>query len=70
MVFGLWVNGVRKIAPVDQVVADGMSPVYPVLSGGAGLLEQVPTVLPVAKSVGIPHPPLGIDEMVDGAMGI
>ena len=64
------VDGVGQVAPVDEVVADGVAPVLARVFGGIGLVEEVPAVLPEAESVGIVERVLRVDVVVDGPVGV
>jgi len=50
---------------VDQIVADGVSPVLATVFGRIPLIEQVPTALPEAESVRIVQGAFRANEMID-----
>ena len=55
---------------MDQVVADGVAPVDARVFGRVALIEEVPSALPEAESVGVVQVVLGIDVVVEGSMGV
>ena len=64
------VDGIRQVAPVDEVVADGVAPVRAGVLGRVALVEEVPASLPEAQSVGVVQRVLGTDEVVQRAVGV
>ncbi len=69
-VLGIWVDGQRQVAPVDQIVAHRVAPVLTCVFRRIGLIEQVPASLPEAEAIGVVQAPLGVDVMIDRAMRI
>ena len=62
--FGVGIDRVGKVAPVDQIVTHGVAPVLPRILRRVALVEQVPAALPAAQAVGIVQPVLGAQEVV------
>ena len=60
----------RKIAPVDQIVAHGVSPVDAVHSHRSELVEHVIATLPLAKPVGVVHVVLRRREVIEGPVRV
>ncbi len=64
--FGIGIDRVGEVAPVDQVVAHRVAPVLARILRRVALVEQVPAALPAAQAVGIVQPVLRADEVVPG----
>ena len=64
------VDGIRQVAPADEVVADGVPPVGPGVFRWVALVEEVPASLPEAEPVGVVQSVLGTDEVVQRAVGV
>lgn len=62
-------DGVWQVAPVEEVVAYGMSPVLPGVFGRKRLVEQVPAPLPIAQAVGVVESALRAGKMIRGPEG-
>ena len=70
LLLGVRVNGVRQIAPVDQIVAHRVPPMPSSILGRPHLVEQVPPPLPEAKTVRIVQRPEGARKMIGGPQRI
>ena len=58
------------VAPVDQVIADGVTPVDAVHARRLELVEHVVATVPLAEAIGVVHVALGGREVEQGAVGI
>ena len=63
-VFWVGVNGIRQVAPVNQIVADGMSPMLAAVFWRVALIEEMPQALPEAQAVRVIECAFRADEMV------
>lgn len=55
---------------MDQVVADGMAPMWNGIGGGKGLIKEMPLPLPVAEPVWIVQIAFRADKMIERAVTI
>jgi hypothetical protein len=69
VLFGVGVDGVGQIPPVDEILADRVTPVDPPLIGRA-LIEEVPLPLPVAQTIWIVQPIFWRAEVIEWAVAI
>ena len=70
LVFGIRVDAVGQVTPMDQVGRDGVAPVLSRNLGWVGLVEQVPIPLPITEAVGVVEPRFRVDVMIGGAMPV
>ena len=64
------VDGIGKVLPVDEIIADGVAPVLTRVFGRAGLVEEMPAVLPETESVWIVQGVFRVDIVVYRPVGI
>ena len=68
--FGMRIDGIGQILPVNQVIADGMPPVLARVFGRISLIEQMPASLPKAKPIGVVQGAFGIHIMIKRTMRV
>ena len=64
------VDGVWKVAPVNEIIAYGVSPVLPGVIRRIALVEQVPATLPETEAVGVVQRVFGVDVVVHRPMWV
>ncbi|MBA7677391.1 hypothetical protein ES703_85648 [subsurface metagenome] len=68
--FRIGINRIGKVAPMDQIVADGVSPVLTRVFRRIRLVEQVPAPLPETESVRVVKPIFRVDVMIDRSVRV
>ena len=68
--FGVGVDAIGEVPPMDEIVADGVTPVLAGVFRRIGLVKEVPAALPETEAVGVVEHGLRVDVMVEGSVWV